>query len=238
MSKTTEKAVVAPPYVSYKTFHTFLEGLKASGMPSRIDRGVMGNMSAAVQAHLISALNSLNLVTSTGQPTPTLDKLVHSDGKEREKLLNGLLRTSFPFLFEAGFKIETDTAKHFDEQFNKAGLSFETARKCKAFFLAAAKDAGIEPSSYILKGSRGQKASTRKSRVKSNTKNGQDHQGQSEERPTDPGNHHERIAAQSSLLLWGLFQRLPKPGTQWAKADREQWTQTLQNVLTMEYPEK
>lgn len=235
MSKPTEKTRVAPPYVSYATFKTFLDGLKASGLPSRIDRGVMGSMSGASQSHLISALNSMNLVTSTGQPTPTLDELVHSEGKDREKILKSLLRQSFPFLFEDGFVLETDTAKHFDEQFSKADIAVETARKCKSFFLAAAKDAGIEPSSYILKGARGQKATQRKARVAAPQK--VDPAAPPLPAQTNPGTR-ATIPAESSLLLWGLFQRLPKPGTAWSKLDRDQWMQTFSNVLNLEYPEK
>ncbi len=45
------------------------------------------------------------------------------------------------------------------------------------------------------------------------------------------------IPAQTSMLLSGLFQRLPKPGTTWPKEERERWVQTLNNVLLLEYPE-
>jgi hypothetical protein len=48
---------------------------------------------------------------------------------------------------------------------------------------------------------------------------------------------HGTAVAQESMLLWGLFQKLPQPRTVWAAADREQWLQTLKNVLLLEYPE-
>jgi hypothetical protein len=45
------------------------------------------------------------------------------------------------------------------------------------------------------------------------------------------------FAAQSSLMLMGLFHRLPTPGSVWDRAEREQWMQTLGHVLLLEYPE-
>lgn len=183
----------------------------------------MGSMSGAVQSHLIAALNSMNLVSSTGQPTPLLDELVHADGKEREKLLRDLLRRSFPFLFEDGFKLETDTAKHFDEQFNKANLSFETARKCKAFFLAAAKDAGIDLSSYILKGARGQKSAQRKPRV---TKNGVSGNAIVREEKDS-----EQTDVQQSSLTEKLLEKFPALDPAWPDDVKAKWFDAFQQLM-------
>ncbi|HEX4999407.1 MAG TPA: transposase [Terriglobia bacterium] len=52
------------------------------------------------------------------------------------------------------------------------------------------------------------------------------------------GSAHVAINAEKSLMLWGLFQKLPIPGTPWSKIEREQWSETLQSILKMEYPEK
>jgi len=50
-----------------------------------------------------------------------------------------------------------------------------------------------------------------------------------------PADHAD---AQDSLLLWGLFKRLPKPQTPWPAEERKRWVDTLQNVLSLEYPDK
>ncbi|HTS77512.1 MAG TPA: hypothetical protein VMG40_14970, partial [Bryobacteraceae bacterium] len=55
--------------------------------------------------------------------------------------------------------------------------------------------------------------------------------------PVHPAHQRSAMNAQESLLLWGLFQRLPKPGTPWQRAERDRWMETLSNVLTLEYPE-
>src|SRR5689334_844024 len=52
--KTSPKSI--PPYVSFKTFDGFLEGLRTRGIPSRIDRSLMSNLSGASQSQLMVAL--------------------------------------------------------------------------------------------------------------------------------------------------------------------------------------
>ena len=52
---------------------------------------------------------------------------------------------------------------------------------------------------------------------------------------TKSSGHPGSIPAQNSLLLWGLFQRLPPPGTVWSQDDQVHWIETLKNVLTLEY---
>ena len=51
---TADTERVLPPYLSYKTFETFIEGLKV-GMPGRIDRSVMKTLSGANQSWLMGA---------------------------------------------------------------------------------------------------------------------------------------------------------------------------------------
>ena len=45
------KKVPVPPYVAYKTLKNFVERYK-QGLPSRIDRGLMGSMSGAAQSQV------------------------------------------------------------------------------------------------------------------------------------------------------------------------------------------
>jgi hypothetical protein len=172
---------------------------------------------------MISALNTLNLITPTGQPTEALRNLVYSEGKERQSQLNHLLRNSFPFLFESGFKIETDTAKHFEEQFTKVGIAQETARKCKAFFLAAAKDAGIEPSSYILKGARGGK---RERKPKANNVNPSVTPAGAA--PTPPVTEQKTNAIAQALL-----DKFPTFDPAWSDEVKTKWFESFERLMGM-----
>jgi len=140
-------AVAVPPYLSFKTFNTFIQGLKV-GIPTRIDRSVLSSMSGAVQGHLMSALRYLGLVSQHAVTTERLAALVNSEGPERERVFSSILKERYPFLFSE-FDLQRATTGQLEEAFRKVGASGETIRKCVAFFLAAAKAAGIAVSPHI-----------------------------------------------------------------------------------------
>lgn len=61
-----------------------------------------------------------------------------------------VLVSAYEFLFSAeGFNVTRDSRDQLENQFKQAGVSGDTVRKCIAFFLAAAKDAGIEVSPWF-----------------------------------------------------------------------------------------
>ena len=144
-----QSALAVPPYLSFKTFSSFIQGLRV-GIPTRIDRSVLNTMSGAVQGQLMSALRYLGLVSPHSVTTERLASLVNSEGAERERVLCGILKEDYPFLFtDASFDLQRATTGELEEAFRKVGASGETIRKCAAFFLAAAKAAGITVSPHI-----------------------------------------------------------------------------------------
>lgn len=148
-SKETVKAI--PPYLSYKTLSNFLDSLKIA-VPSRIDRSLMRSMSGTLQKQLVASLEYLGLITAgKGTPTESLTKLVHAQGTERQRLLKEILTVSYPFLFKDGFDLERTTSSELQTRFAEAGTTGDTTRKCIAFFLKAAKDAGMKISPHIHK---------------------------------------------------------------------------------------
>lgn len=136
-----------PPYVSYKTLRTFLEGLRP-GVPRRIDRSTMRTFSGAVQAGLMATLRYLDLIGEDGVPTDKLEPLVTADGEDRSRLMHAIITSSYKFLFDDGTDLSKATAQEFEERFRRVA-SGDTVRKCQAFFLAAANDAGIPLSRFI-----------------------------------------------------------------------------------------
>lgn len=148
VEKNTEGKRAIPPYLSYKTFTTFLERLKIT-MPSRIDRSLMGSMSGSAQSELFTALRFLDLISPNELPTEKLTKLVNSEGVERQKILTDILKSSYRFLFQDGFELQRATGHQLVERFSDAGASGATVRKGISFFIAAAKDAGIDLSPHI-----------------------------------------------------------------------------------------
>ncbi len=230
-----EKKGPAPPYVAYRTLANFLDKFK-QGLPGRIDRGLMGTMSGAAQSQVTTALRYLGMISENNVPTQLMKNYVSGEEDERRAALRKMLEDSYPFAFGAQLDLGSATASQLKEAFDThTSATGETLGRCIAFFKDAAKDAGISISPFIL----AKKARTPGVKRKTGPKRDEG------SRPAAPQGgtpvHHTAAApqmpAQSSLLLSGLFQRLPRPGAVWAKAEREQWVQTLQNVLVMEYPE-
>lgn len=149
-TKESEKKLL-PPYVPYKTFGNFCENLKAIGIPQRIDRSVMKSMSGGLQGQLMLALEYLNLITDNGTPTDNLEHFVHSEGTKKQEVLREILTSSYGFIFIDGLQLDRATASQFRERFEQTAATGDTQRKCMAFFLNAAKVAGMDLSSYLKK---------------------------------------------------------------------------------------
>jgi hypothetical protein len=234
---TPEKKAPTPPYVAYKTLSNFLDRFK-QGLPGRIDRGLMGSMSGAAQSQVTTALRFLGMISENNIPNHVMKRYVSGEEAERKAALREMLEKSYPFIFRDDFDISTATAQMLRENFAaNTSATGETISRCIAFLKDAAADAGVIVSPYILQksarsGGNGKKRNTTK-------KAAQVTEPVSVSAP--PSAHVPKaatsFAAQSSLMLMGLFHRLPSPGSKWAKDERERWIQTLQNVLLLEYPE-
>src|SRR6266446_2678760 len=138
-----------PPYLPYRTFRSYIEGLRASGIPAVIDRTVMRNRSGAEQTGLLGTLQFLGLITASGKPTDGLKTLVEATGEDQRKIFHDVLVMAYPFLMSGGFRLESATPSQMQTAFGEAGLSGGTIQKAIAFFLAAAQEAQIPMSSYL-----------------------------------------------------------------------------------------
>jgi hypothetical protein len=231
--ETTEKKAV-PPYVAYKTLSNFVDRFK-QGLPGRIDRGLMGSMSGAAQSQVTTALRYLGMISGNNLPTQVMRQYAMGEEMERRAALRGMLVNAYPFIFNDEFDFATATASQLRETFEANTVATgETVGRCIAFLKDAAADAGIEVSRFITqKKARSLGPKKRPTVVR--------REEREPERPYVPQSYTahkaQTIPAQASMLLTGLFQRLPTPGSVWSKLDRDQWLQTLQNVLLLEYPE-
>lgn len=230
----TEKKKAVPPYVSYKTLSNFLDRFK-QGVPGRVDRGLMASMSGAAQSQVTTALRYLKMISENGIPTDFLKRYVTGQEAERKMALREVLEDSYQFIFDGVFDLGTATFSQLREAFaENTSATGETLQRCISFFKDAAADADIVVSPYITQkqtrapGPRKRAVSRKEEKtvVRPATPT-----------PLAPAVNSPIMPAQASMLLSGLFQRLPKPGTVWSKEDRERWVETLNNVLLLEYPE-
>lgn len=239
--ETAEKKLPVPPYVAFKTLKNFLDKF-VQGVPGRIDRGLMGSMSGAAQSQVTTALRYLGFISDSGIPTETMRLYVNGEGEKRKEVLRGVLSKAYPFIFgeEAQFDFSTATSSQLREEFEeKTSATGETVGRCIVFLKDAAEDAGIVLSPYITQ-KKSRSSSPRKRTVPTRKEDRKDPEKAKplDEKPSYSPAPLTTIPAQESMLLWGLFQRMPKPGTPWSLDERKRWLETFNNVLLLEYPEQ
>lgn len=147
-----ERHTTMPPYVSFATFNTFIADLKEHSIPTRIDRSVLTRFSGTVGTQLMTALRFLKLIDAADKPTEHLTALVRAHGTDEwPSVLGTILQGAYGPIFSI------DLAKATPSQFNETFIKTfpgkdAVVKKCIAFFLPAAKGAGIPISERILKG--------------------------------------------------------------------------------------
>jgi hypothetical protein len=140
-----------PPYIAFATFLTFLRELKTNGLPPRIDKSVMSKMSGGQQSQMKLALKSLGLMEGD-TPTPKLAHLVDAfDTDDFKPQLSQLLHATYPYVFD--LDLMTATPAMFAEAFKVTGAKEDVLRKCRTFFLHAAKFVNVPLGQRLLTGS-------------------------------------------------------------------------------------
>jgi hypothetical protein len=141
-----------PPYVSYRTFHNFLEGMRQQ-MPSRIDRSYWsGTLSGSTGTQLMAALRFLELIDTSSRPAAQLKALVSTEGEKREPVLKEIANRAYGFVFKGALDPQNATYAQLEEVFHEAfKCTGEVARKCIKFFIALSGDAGVPLSPFITK---------------------------------------------------------------------------------------
>lgn len=151
-----------PPYVSYRTFRNFVDGL-SQGMPARLDRTYWGDKWSGTNGmQSVAALRYLGLVDANLAPTDKLRQLVATRGTLRSDMLRQIASQSFAFiLHSSSFNTQNGTYGQLEEMFQSSyQLTGDVTRKCTKFFIELAKDSGIPLSSFILKKSETARAGT------------------------------------------------------------------------------
>jgi hypothetical protein len=144
----TDERKPLPPYVPYRTFLTFLDHLRAIGMPSHIDKSVMTSLSGGMQSWLKASLRYMKLIDAEDVPDQRLAKLAKAQGDERKALLLDLFKSSYAFL-DGQIDLKNTTPQKLRTAIVDLGAQGETVEKIMAFMIAMAKDASV-PLSKLL----------------------------------------------------------------------------------------
>jgi len=145
---TETKKTESPPYIAYGTFLSFIKGLQKTGVPSRIDKSLLRNMSGGNQSALLAALRWFGLIDDVGAHSGRLEALV-SAGDDAPKELGKLLPGAYSFMNDGSIALDKATGAQVEEKFRSYGLTGSTVIKTMAFFITACKEAGIPLSAHV-----------------------------------------------------------------------------------------
>lgn len=135
---------VKPPYTSYRSFMNLMSELKEHDvMPAAIDRSYLSKRSGSEKSALIATLKWFDLVDEIGIPTERLDSYIAADEQESKTLLKEMVESSYGAITDGTFNLRSATTSQLADQFRQYEISGSTLNKSVAFFLAAAKEAGI-----------------------------------------------------------------------------------------------
>jgi hypothetical protein len=109
----------------------------------------MKSVAGGDQPRILGALQFLGLTDASGKPTQLFEKMRNAEGEDLKKLWREAVRESYSPMFE-GFDLSSATQAMVDERFKEAfSVSGDTARKAIAFFLALARQAGVELGPHV-----------------------------------------------------------------------------------------
>lgn len=132
-----------PPYVSWRTFLTLLSEFKTNGLPPQVDRSVLKRFAGGMQGQLLLALRSLDLIDAENKPKPRLKGIVdayETDAFQGE--MRAIMSSTYPYVFKLDLMSATPTM--FADAFkDNTDAKEDVLRKCRTFFLHAAKELGI-----------------------------------------------------------------------------------------------
>lgn len=140
----------SPPYATFASFITFLNKLRETQVPSRIDPSVFGSASGSLSYSIIAALKSLKLISAEGVPSTTMIEFVKASDDDRKAMMQEVLKAGYPTLWNGSINLASTTAGQFDEHIREEyDVKGSTVDKVAAFFIAAAKFSELSISPHL-----------------------------------------------------------------------------------------
>lgn len=145
-----ETELKLPPYLSFKTVQGFVQKLKETVAPPRIESSVLRSYSGSVGRKLTIALKFLELIEQDGRTTEKLTRLVKVFGtSDWPGVLGGVLWDAYKDVI-GDLNLETATPGLLEEKFKARGAEGAVLRDCVNFYVSAMKEAGATISPHIL----------------------------------------------------------------------------------------
>lgn len=171
---------ITAPYIPCQTLVAFVEQLKSSALPPRIDSSIMHGKSGAMQTGLKTAMKFLGLTDAQGHVTKQMRDLVAAYGTESWKdTLGNLIIESFnPYVGDLDLDAAT-SAQLRDTLRGTLGIDGQMLDKAVRFYLTGLDEAGITYSPHFRKAARATRSAASKRKA---TK-----------RPRDPSEDENRV---------------------------------------------
>ncbi len=130
------------PYIPFTTFLNFVDRLKSTAIPSKIDNTVMPNLAGGVRGQVRSALRFLGLTDSEDHVTTAFRDLVQAHGTESwATTLRSVIETAYqPIIGE--LDLTEATPGQVQSKIKTAGVTGQMADKTIRFMLAGFENAG------------------------------------------------------------------------------------------------
>jgi len=126
-----------PPYATFPTFVNFLNKLRDTQVPGRIDPSVFGNASGSISYSVIAALKAFKLIAADGTPSNEFVGIVKASDEARKPMLANIGIRVYPTFYEGKFDVSNATASQFDEHIrDNYEAKGSTIDKVAAFFIA------------------------------------------------------------------------------------------------------
>jgi len=168
-----------PPYISLKTLLSFMEKMKETTVPERIDGSVLKNYAGSTAAQLTTTLRFLSFIEDNGTSTELLGQMVNAYKTDFWPGEFGqVMRKAYAPIIK-DLKLETATPSMLNERFRACGADGEVLEKCVRFFESGMIEGGVKLSPHILnkpraKPDRKQKPKRMKSDEDDSDDNGED----------------------------------------------------------------
>jgi hypothetical protein len=133
-------------YVSFPMIINVAERMRTEGIPARVDRSYLGTASGTTKAQYLAAAKGLGFLDGDLKPTEIYQTFVNEPDQRP-----AITRTLLDSFYAPALALGTNaTQQQLDEVFREEyGISGSTVRKAIAFYLAAAKFAGVDLSPHF-----------------------------------------------------------------------------------------
>lgn len=164
MAKNSEDRRPLPPYIPFKTLTGFIQKLKDTAVPPRVDSSLMRSYSGSVARQLVAAMKWLSLVDDNGYTKEMLTRLVASYGTDGWHDEFGVVISDAYSSVIGDLDLDKTTSAMLAEKFRAFGAEGQVLQKCITFYLAAMRNVGWQISPHLSEKALRQRGERRRSK--------------------------------------------------------------------------